>query len=329
MAKNPITSTVDFQKDGVQHGFLNLPYSCDQSAWGSIRIPVTVAKNGEGPTVLFTGANHGDEYEGPIALFDLARNIKAAELYGRVIIVPGMNYPAFRNGTRTSPIDGGNLNRMFPGDPSGSVTSKIADYFYRTLLPLADFVVDFHSGGKTLEFIPFCCAHVLDNKEQEEKCVAAMRAFNAPYSVMLMEIDPENMYDTAAERMGKVVIGTELSGGGTSTVYTNEIAKRGIRNILKHAGIVKGDLEQASSTELNVPDPSCFLFCENSGLLEPCVDLGDVVVAGQIVARVHPIGRTGAQPEEYHAAIGGVFSGRHFPGLISAGDFLGLVTVPL
>ena len=63
MRKSPISSTVDFEKDGVQHGYLKLPYSHDDSAWGSIAIPITVAKNGKGPTILFTGANHGDEYE--------------------------------------------------------------------------------------------------------------------------------------------------------------------------------------------------------------------------------------------------------------------------
>jgi N-alpha-acetyl-L-2,4-diaminobutyrate deacetylase len=327
--KNPITTTVDFDADGVQHGFLNLPYSWDKSAWGSIRIPITVAKNGEGPTALFTGANHGDEYEGPIALFDLALNIKADDIAGRLIIIPGMNYPAFCKGKRTSPIDGGNMNRMFPGDASGTVTAKIADYFQRTLLPLADYVIDFHSGGKTMEFLPFCCAHVLEDSEQQERCVAAMRAFNAPYSVMLLEIDAESMYDTAAERMGKIFIATELSGGGTSTAYTNEIAKKGIRNILRHAGITVGDLEYADSVDLDVPDARSFLFSETAGLLEPCVDLGDAVKVGQLVARVYPIERTGSEPQEYHAPIDGIFTGRHFPGLIAVGDFLGLVAVQL
>ena len=103
MQQNPITSTVDFDAGGVQHGFLKLPHSHDGSAWGSIMIPVTVAKNGSGPTVLLTGANHGDEYEGPIALFDLAATIMVGDISGRVIMIPGMNYPAFRAGTRTSP----------------------------------------------------------------------------------------------------------------------------------------------------------------------------------------------------------------------------------
>ena len=84
-------------------------------------VPITVIKNGDGPTALMTGANHGDEYEGPIALQELAATLKPADVTGRVIIVPFFNYPAFRAGTRTSPIDRGNLNRLFPGKPAGPV----------------------------------------------------------------------------------------------------------------------------------------------------------------------------------------------------------------
>jgi N2-acetyl-L-2,4-diaminobutanoate deacetylase len=329
MKDTSITSTVDFDKDGVQHGFLKLPRSHDASAWGSIVIPITVAKNGEGPTMLFTGANHGDEYEGPVALFDLANKIKAEDLSGRVIIVPAMNYPAFQSGKRTSPIDGGNMNRIFPGNPEGTFTEKIADYFNRTLLPLADYVLDFHSGGKTLDFLPFCCAHVLDDKEQQARCIAAMKAFNAPHSVMLLEIDAVNMYDTAAEKMGKVFISTELAGGGSTTAYTVGIAKKGIRNILRHAGITKGELEVGETLNLDMPDQRCYVFSETTGLVEHCVNLGDEVKTGQLVAKVHNIERTGTDPEEYYAGIDGIYTGRHFPGLVINGDFLGVIAVPM
>src|SRR3569623_556261 len=99
---SPIAATVDLDRDGVQHGFLRLPYSRDDSAWGAVMIPITVARNGPGPTALLTGANHGDEYEGPVALMELAAALDPAALAGRVIIVPAMNYPAFRAATRTS-----------------------------------------------------------------------------------------------------------------------------------------------------------------------------------------------------------------------------------
>src|SRR3954463_9445115 len=144
---SPIAPTIDLDAEGKQQGFLRLPYSRDDSAWGSGMIPICVIRNGKGPTALLTGGNHGDEYEGPLALYDLARKLDPKTVSGTVIIVPAMNYPAFRAGTRTSPIDKGNMNRSFPGRPDGTVTEKIADYFQRELLPRADIVFDFHSGG--------------------------------------------------------------------------------------------------------------------------------------------------------------------------------------
>lgn len=327
MKPSPITPTVNFEKDGVQHGFLRLPYSRDDSAWGSIMIPITVAKNGNGPTALLTGANHGEEYEGPVALMELAHNIKAEDLSGRVIIVPAMNYPAFRTATRTSPIDRGNMNRSFPGRPDGTVTEKIADYFQRVLVPMADVVVDIHAGGKTLDFIPYAAVHRLPDPAQEARCVAAMAAFSAPYSMMMLEIDTVGMYDNAVEDMGKVFVTTELGGGGSSTARSNAIAKRGIRNVLMHAGIMSGTMDSGPSIMLDMPSNDCFTFSEHDGLFEICVDLGETVRKGDVIAKVWPAERTGEPPQAYAAKMDGLVTARHFPGLIKMGDCMIVLTV--
>lgn len=324
---SPIIPTVDFDADGVQHGFLRLPYSRDDSAWGSVMIPICVIRNGEGPTALLTGGNHGDEYEGPLALHDLARTLDPKNVSGTVIIVPAMNYPAFRAGTRTSPIDKGNMNRSFPGRPDGTVTEKIADYFQRHLLPRADIVLDFHSGGKTLDFLPFCAAHVLPDKEQERKAFAAVAAFSAPYSMRMIEIDTVGMYDTAAEDMGKVFVTTELGGGGTSRAETVRIARRGTLNVLRHAGIVAGALETQPTRWLDMPSGDCFSFAEDDGLIETMIDLGESVEAGQVVARIHPVGRTGGVLQEIRAKMSGLLAARHFPGLVKAGDCAAVLAV--
>lgn len=327
MRPSPIAPTVDFEREGVQHGFLRLPYSRDDSAWGSVMIPVAVIRNGSGPTALLTGGNHGDEYEGPIALFDLARTLDPGEVRGTVIIVPAMNYPAFRAGTRTSPIDRGNLNRSFPGRPDGTVTEKIADYFQRELLPRADVVLDFHSGGKTLDFLPFCAAHILPDKAQEAKAFAAVEAFSAPWSVKMLEIDAAGMYDSAAEEMGKIFVTTELGGGGTARAETVRIARRGVLNVLRHAGILAGAVDRQPTRWLDMPSADCFVFAEEDGLIEPMADLGEAVREGQALARIHPLGRTGLPVQTIRARISGLLTARHFPGLIKSGDCAAVMSV--
>ena len=324
---SPVSPTVDFGRDGVQHGFLRLPFSRDDSAWGSVMVPVAVVKNGSGPTALLTGGNHGDEYEGPLALYELARTLEADMVAGTVIIVPAMNYPAFCAGTRTSPIDRGNMNRSFPGRPDGTVTEKIADYFQRELLPRADLVLDFHSGGRTLDFLPWCAAHVLADKRLEEKAFAAVEAFAAPWSVKMLEIDAAGMYDTAAEAMGKVFVTTELGGGGTARAETVRIARRGVLNVLRHAGIVAGAVERRPTRWLDMPSGDCFLFAEESGMVETMADLGEPVEKGAVLARIHGTGRTGLPPQDIRARMSGLLAARHFPGLVKAGDCVAVLAL--
>ena len=327
LPSSPIRPTIDLDAPGKRHGFLKLPWSRDDSAWGAVMIPLCVVVGRPGPTALLTGANHGDEYEGPIALQALAQEVTQDEVTGRLIIVPMMNFPAFAAGTRVSPIDKVNLNRAFPGRPDGTVTQKIADYFQRVLVPVADLVVDFHSGGKTLDFLPLACAHVLDDAAQQTGCVAAVRAFNAPHSLMLREIDAVGMYDTAVEAQGKVFVTTELGGGGTARAATARIARRGLRNVLIHAGLLAGEVEVAPSVMLDMPDDACYHPAPDPGLVEPLVDLGEAVVAGQPLARIWPADRTGVAPVTVSAQRDGLLVARHFPGLVQRGDTLAVLGV--
>lgn len=324
---SPISATVDFDADGVQHGFLKLPISNDESAWGAVMIPVTVVKNGDGPSALLTGGNHGDEYEGITALLKLANTLKAEDVHGRVIIVPMMNVPAAKVGRRTSPMDGGNLNRSFPGNPDGTVTEQIADYFTRYMVPLVDVVLDLHSGGRTLDIIPFAASHLLDNKDQQRQALEGAKAFGAPTAMMMFELDAARLFDTAVESQGKIFVATELGGGGTTTPERMEIAERGVRNFLIHYGLVDGELAGPSQPQVYVdmPDASCYVQSEHTGLLELTVTLGEMVEKGEVLARVYDMTRTGAKPVEYHAQRSGVLVARRFPSLVNMGDTIAVI----
>lgn len=325
---NPIRPTIALDAPGKQHGFLRLPYSRNDSAWGSVMIPITVIANGAGPTALLTGGNHGDEYEGPIALQQMAWELEPQDITGRVIIVPYMNYPAFRAGTRVSPIDQVNLNRCFPGRADGTVTQKIANYFHDVLVPQADLVLDYHSGGKTLDFLPYAAAHYQDDPEKEQACLAAVHAFAAPYTMMMREIDNVGMFDTAVETQGKIFVTTELGGGGTATAHSAAIAVTGVRNVLRHMGILAGQVSApGDSVMLDMPGDDCFHFATRDGLMHPLADLGDKVTKGQPIGQIWPPDRTGVAPVEVLANMDGIIAARHFPGLVQTGDCLAVIAV--
>jgi N-alpha-acetyl-L-2,4-diaminobutyrate deacetylase len=190
---------------------------------------------------------------------------------------------------------------------------------------MADIVLDFHSGGRTLDFLPYAAAHTLPDKAQERRCFDVVAAFSAPYSMSMMEIDSVGMFDTVVEEAGKIFVTTELRGGGAVTAESSRIAKRGVRNVLKHMGILAGAVDARKSRWLDMPSDACFGFAEEDGLVEPLKDLGDAVQAGEVVARIHALNRTGGAPVEHRARLDGVVAGRHFPGLVKIGDCLAVI----
>ncbi|WP_028022211.1 N(2)-acetyl-L-2,4-diaminobutanoate deacetylase DoeB [Enterovibrio calviensis] len=317
-----VSATVDFDADGIQHGFLKLPYSHDASAWGAIMTPITVIKNGDGPTALLTGGNHGDEYEGITSLLKLTHTLSMDDVQGRVIIIPMMNQPAVDAGSRVSPIDNGNMNRAFPGHPYGSMTERMADYFTRHLIPLCDTALDIHSGGKTLDILPFAAAHRLSDKAQESRCIEGARLFGAPFCFYMEEIDPTQLYDTAVENQGKVFVTTELRGGGTTTPETIEMADRGIHNFLVYSGVLKSHYLSPTSPPiaLEIPNAECYLQSEHNGILEMCVALGDAIEKGDLIARIYSTERTGQPPVPYYSETDGIIAARRHSAKVSLGD---------
>ncbi|MDX6749095.1 succinylglutamate desuccinylase/aspartoacylase family protein [Geminicoccaceae bacterium 1502E] len=327
MTKNSrIGCTIDLDSPGRQAGYLNVPFSRNDSAWGAIRVPITVVRGGAGPTVLMTAGNHGDEYEGPLALLNLAAELDPARMAGRVILLPSMNHPAVRAGTRVSPVDGVNMNRCFPGLRGGSPTRMLAHFVYHELVMRADMVVDLHSGGRTLDFVPSVCMHQLDDETLTERTRAAVLAFGAPLALVLRELDTEGLFDSSVEELGKVFVTTELGGGGSTTPERLAIAGRGVRNLLRHAGVLPGQPVPPSAPQRFATTPEDgFMVSDDAGLLEPLVELGAPITAGQPLARVHDFETPGAAPRLYTAPRTGFLYARHFPGLVQRGDCLAVV----
>ncbi|MCP4487393.1 MAG: N-alpha-acetyl diaminobutyric acid deacetylase DoeB [Gammaproteobacteria bacterium] len=330
-----VSSTIDFFADGKHYGHLSIPHSRNDSGWGAVHLPIVSIRNGEGPTIVFTGGNHGDEYEGPIALMKLARSLHAEKIHGQVIVIPALNYPAVLAGSRVSPIDGVNMNRAFPGKRDGSVSSMIAHFVHQKILPLADAVMDIHSGGKTMMFSPFACYHQIPYTDVMQKARQATLAFAAPISLELVELDAEGMLDTAVEDMGKVFISCELGGGGTTTTQTVAIAETGVRNLLRHFGITQEqpqkleDREAEPSRLLHMPDSACYIISNDAGIYETLLDLNSTVSQGDAIGQIHFPQKPEQNPVVYRAARDGSLIGRTHKALVESGDFLALIAADM
>jgi hypothetical protein len=286
-ASTRIWTDIDYNKTGKQVGWLNLPHSVTRSAYGMIAIPIAVVKNGSGPTAFLMAGNHGDEYEGQIALCKLIRALEPAQVQGRVIVMPAANLPAAMAGARVSPIDGGNLNRAFPGDPERGVTQEIAHYIDSVVFPMADLFADLHSGGSSLAYVPFASTNEGPDPAVNRRSLDALTAFGVEYSVVWKHADPRYSPGAAIKR-GIPNIAGEFGGGGSVNRRMLGNVEQGLWRLLKHLGIWDGPTSPASSTRyMNVPGIDYHVHAPDHGLFEPATNLGDWVKAGDLCGQVH------------------------------------------
>ena len=324
-SRSRITSEVDFDQEGKQQGFLRLPHSVHRSAYGWIAIPIICIKNGAGPNVLLTAGNHGDEYEGQLALMKLCQEVQAADVRGRIIILTAANFPAAVAGLRVSPIDDLNLNRSFPGDPEGRPTSAIAHYIETALLSISDYVLDLHSGGSSLMYLPSALACPVEDEALTAKQHEMLKQFAAPLCYWAAPNWENRTMLAAAARAGAAAIGTELGGSGTTSVHSLEVAERGVRRVLKYLGslpdIEIGD-DPPPTRMMEVRGVEYYVYSPDYGVWEPLADLGDEVQAGQPAAAVYCPQTPWREPVITHFQHEGQIICRRVPGPVERGDCL-------
>ena len=306
-----ISTSINYERKGKQQGYLRVPYSYNLAGWANLMIPITVINSGPGPTVLALAGNHGDEYQGQIALMKLARELTADMVSGRLIIIPSMNIPAAKAATRLSPVDGMNLNRAFPGKPEGPVTGVIADYLTRVLFPLADVVMDMHAGGRGLIFYPCSTMHLVSDLKQRNAMINAALAWNTDFVFVGIEIAGSGLLPVEAENQGKIVITTELGGGESIPAEVHAIIQSGLRNVLTHCGVLKG--EAKTRKQLGKPETVLvaslhehdYLLAPESGIFEVHVSLGKRVEAGELIGSIHFLERPDREPARIEAQSNG------------------------
>ena len=325
-----IVTSIDYEQEGKQLGWLEVPQSTNTSGWATLSIPIAVIKNGDGPTALIFGGNHGDEFEGPVTLMNMARALNPEQVQGRIIFVPLLNRPAVEAGTRLSPIDGRNMNRAFPGERNDTITGIIAHYAAHMLIPMSDLVVDIHSGGRSNHFLPLVSMHQLSDDKQMKKMIDTAMAWGAPYVFVYRDIGGEGLLPGYAESLGKVTLGTEIGGASQFGKEMLAIADRGVRNMLKYTGILEGKLESPSSPPQVVAADlrEDYIMAPVSGIFEPFYELGEHVEAGQALGQIHSLEDPFREPQSVLAQTSGMLiTRRSFP-LTKQGDCIAALVRP-
>lgn len=316
-----VSCTIDLAADGRQIGELRLPRGAADGT--DLSIPIATIANGAGPTVLVTAGTHGDEYEGQVATRRLLAEIGPSQVAGRIVVVPTISTEGAKAQTRFWP-SGANFNRSFPGRLDGPPDEVLADLFTTVLFPLADGIVEIHSGGSGSWIVP--CSHMcaVDDPAQRTAMLDAMMAWNADLHFLYTPGD--NYYPTVAQAQGKVIVTTELGGAGLIPRHVHELAWSGLTNVLRHFGVLEGEV--VTRTSLGLPPARIYdargadetvtelgsglmdqMRTPVTGLAEALVMPGEEVEAGQPVARIWPFDEPGGPPVDVPAARSGLLLG--------------------
>lgn len=280
---------------GKRSGYIQIGDSTNTSGWANHCVPITSIKNGNGPRVLVLAGNHGDEYEGQIAALDLARRIDIADIQGELLIIPVLSLLASASATRLWP-DGTNFNRVFPGKVNGTIAEKLAFFLSQDLFPTCDCVVDMHSGGRSMYFIPSSNMVWVSDLDLRAVMARHMLSWKSEYHMIGGEqpsTNPHSLLPGDVVRQGKAVSTGEFGGSGVTTAETMAVINDGLANFLSEIGVYKAEPNSNNeSTDqygkiIDFRDPLSFVTATADGIYENRVDLYQQVNVGDLVGLIH------------------------------------------
>lgn len=315
-----VTANIDLTQPGKRLGHLEVIWSDNVHAYGVIPVPIAIISSSPGPCVLVTAGVHGDEYEGLVIARRLLRDIEPAQMTGTIILMPAVNLPAVRTAARVSPIDGGNMNRAFPGDAMQGPTGIIARFIEDQILPRTQFAVDLHSGGTRSIYTPCAYVYAFGNTAFRKRKLAASHAFGLPHTTVVAATSSGGSLSAACERHNVVMVAAELGGGALLDRNAMDLGYEATRAFLCHAGVLAGDVTERRTSLVHVESRQSSVMSRIDGMFEHAVDVGVDVEAGQIAGRVWPMDDPARAPLVLKFEVAGTVLARRATPLVLAGD---------
>ena len=276
-----------------------------------IDLPVFIRRAKEdGPCFLISGGVHGDEINGIVTVKKMLEENLFSPIRGTLIYIPLVNVYGFLSNSRTFP-DGRDLNRSFPGNSVGSLASQIAHILTQQIIPMIDYGVDFHTGGRMLTNFPQIRVDFKDIKGLE-----LAEAFGAPFIINSPHID--RSFRKEAYKSEKHILVYE---GGESMRLDNasiDEAIAGTKRLLSYLQMIEPfEVKKGDSLKLT---ESSWLRARVSGIFTPTVNIGEPVRKGQMLAKISdPYGQVKVPVKS--VANGYVVGLNNLP-VINAGDAL-------
>ena len=247
------------------------------------RLPMWLVNgSAAGPTLVVTGGVHAAEYASIAAALDLGRSLDPAAVRGRVVVVPVMNLPAFTaRSIYICPLDGKNLNRVFPGDAAGTASEQIAAWVVNNVIAQADYSVDWHGGDLVEALVPFTIFFRSGQPRVDHASLEMAKAFGIQY--LVCSETPGSTF-CAASRAG---IPSSLAESGGQGIWTPDdvgLLANGLARLMRHLEMTPGAAPKTAPCTLL--EQFLWLRSDHDGFWYPGVPVGAIVRKGQDLGRV-------------------------------------------
>jgi len=245
----------------------------------------------EGPVLCVSGGVHPDELEGPAAIWDVSNSIDPQKMKGTFIGIPVVNIAGYLHkisvdvsGIRENPIDWKNLARTSP-NKDGTISERLVYMLTEKIRSLADVAIDIHAGGQrgtSIHMASFTAAE----GEYFMKTLEIAELF--PFEI-IWRSGPRGKKKIAASEVPKVPrIVVEVTGQGRCEDRDVEPVAIGIKNIMKHLGMLEGQPEGIPKKRKYI-DTETYIYSNVGGLLRPKVKTGDLAKEGQIIGVTYDV----------------------------------------
>jgi|HigsolmetaAR206D_1030411.scaffolds.fasta_scaffold01414_5 predicted deacylase len=246
---------------------------------------VEVTGRSSGPTVAILGGVHGDELEGVLAARRVARLLDPAGLAGVVRIAAPAHPAAWQAVTRSSPLDGQNLARVFPGADDGTPTERVAAFLTSRLIAGADLLIDLHSAGEGFD-MPLLVGYHAGDGPVCARSAAAAAAFGAPFLWQHPVLAPGRSLSAAAAH-GVPSIYVEGHGGGQVRRRDLDCYVDGVLRVLHHLGMTAAAPAASASVVVRGDgDTDGGIVAAAGGYLVTAVEVGEQVAAGDPLGEI-------------------------------------------
>ena len=254
-----------------------------------IEIPLATIEGAQpGPTAVITAGIHGCEYPGIAAAIRLFKELDPSELMGTVKIVTISSVNAFEARQMFhSPIDGKNVNRVFPGSEKGSYSEVLAHHLMR-VIESGDYYLDLHGGDMVEDLDPFSIYHRGESEELDRQSYEIAKYYGLPNIVSTVTGGawPDNgtTYANAATRAKIPAAIVEAGGVGRLDEKSVQTHLKGLRNTLRHFGNLPGEAEEPGAQDIF--SDMMWVFSSCKGFFYISIETGEWLEKGQVIGRI-------------------------------------------